>query len=71
MPKPAAVSGSEGIMGKPTTINNVETLANVRHIFEKALNGLHPSAPKTAKERRSLPLPGRSKIPVWSKSPWA
>ena len=60
MPRPRppfpAVSG---LFGKPTVINNVETLANVPDLCSTARTGSAPSAPTTSKGTKVFALSGK------------
>ena len=45
----------EGLFGKPTNINNVETYANVPWIINNGAAAFPPRAPRPRKARRSSP----------------
>ncbi|MCF8129613.1 MAG: NADH-quinone oxidoreductase subunit NuoF, partial [Deltaproteobacteria bacterium] len=51
----------KGLWGKPTTINNVETLANVRHIFEKGAEWFSSIGTEKSKGTKVFALAGKVK----------
>ena len=61
----------KGLFGKPTVLNNVETLANVPRIILNGASCFLPWVPLVPRGPRSLPWAARSTTPVWSKCPWA
>ena len=67
-PYPAQV----GLWGKPTLVQNVETLANIPHIISRgAQPGTPASAPNRAKGRRSSASAGTSTGPATTSCRWA
>jgi NADH-quinone oxidoreductase subunit F len=51
----------KGLWGKPTTINNVETLANVRHVFEKGAEWFASIGTEKSKGTKVFALAGKVK----------
>jgi len=51
----------KGLWGKPTTINNVETLANIRHIFEKGAQWFASIGTENSKGTKVFALAGKIK----------
>ena len=62
MPKPRPpFPAQKGLWGKPTTINNVETLANIRHIFEKGAEWFASVGTENSKGTKVFALAGKVK----------
>ena len=62
MPKPRPpFPAQKGLWGKPTTINNVETLANIRHIFEKGAKWFASVGTENSKGTKVFALAGKVK----------
>jgi len=62
MPKPRPpFPAQKGLWGKPTTINNVETLANIRHIFEKGAQWFASVGTENSKGTKVFALAGKVK----------
>ena len=62
MPKPRPpFPAQKGLWGKPTTINNVETLANIRHIFEKGAQWFASFGTEKSKGTKVFALAGKVK----------
>ena len=61
----------QGLWGKPTLLNNVETYANVPSIVLNGGRGTPATAPRRAAAPRSSPWPGRSRIRASWKCPSA
>ena len=51
----------KGLWGKPTTINNVETLANIRHIYEKGAKWFASVGTENSKGTKVFALAGKVK----------
>jgi len=51
----------KGLWGKPTTINNVETLANIRHIYEKGAKWFASIGTENSKGTKVFALAGKVK----------
>ena len=72
MPRPRPpFPAISGLFGKPTIINNVETLANVPTLVAAGAEWFTRSARRLARARRFSHYPARSRGPGWSKWPWA
>ncbi len=56
--------------GKPTIINNVETLANIPAIFKWSKNGLKTSEQKILQGTKVFALGGKIEIQALLKSLW-
>lgn len=62
MPRPRPpFPANKGLWGKPTTINNVETLATVRHIFEKGGEWFASIGTEKSKGTKVFALAGKVK----------
>lgn len=71
MPRPRPpFPTTSGLFGKPTVINNVETLANVPGIFEKGSDWFASLGTEKARVPRCSPFRGRSSGPGWWKFLW-
>jgi NADH:ubiquinone oxidoreductase subunit F (NADH-binding) len=68
-PKPPFPAVS-GVWGKPTSINNVETIANVAMIMRKGAEWYSSIGTDKSKGTRSSRWAERSTTQVWSKFPW-
>jgi NADH:ubiquinone oxidoreductase subunit F (NADH-binding) len=60
---------THGLHGRPTVVNNVKTLAYVRHIINNGAEWFADIDLKAA--RHGVSLAGKSSIPAWWKSRWA
>ncbi len=62
MPKPRPpFPAQKGLWGKPTTINNVETLASVRHVYEKGADWFASIGTENSKGTKVFALAGKIK----------
>ena len=70
-PRPKYIrSVEEGLWGRPTVLNNVESWANIPMIIGKGGTGTPDWAFPTARGPRSFPWSARSTTSAWWKSPW-
>ncbi len=60
----------QGLWGKPTVLNNVETYANVPMIIKMEQTGTVVLVLRKAREQRHLPLPVMLRIQVLLKFLW-
>jgi NADH-quinone oxidoreductase subunit F/NADP-reducing hydrogenase subunit HndC len=71
MPRPRPpFPSTSGLFGKPTVINNVETLSNVPSIFEKGASWYSSIGTATSKGTKVFALSGKINLTAWSKYPW-
>lgn len=72
MPRPRPpFPAVKGLLGCPTIINNVETLANIPPIILKGVEWFTSIGTERSKGTKVLPWPGKSTTPAWWRCQWA